>query len=289
MRPAMPEVEGVEHVFHDLPTGVRIHVAAAGPPGAPPVLAQHGWPQHWWMWRGVIPLLAGEFRVVCPDLRGFGWSGWPAGGDFRKQRMADDVLALLDALGLDGVRLVGHDWGGWVAMLAALSAPERFTGLLAIGIGHPWQPTDRALRNAYRMLYQLPLAAPWVGEQVVRDGRYPRWMLESGRRDAAGWAPGDVDTYLAVLRDPEVARASERTYRDFLARELPSIARGAFAGSRLKVPTRILMGYRDPLGRESVLGIERHADQGVAEIADGVGHFVPEEAPELVAERIRAM
>ena len=167
----MPDVEGVEHAFHDLPTGVRIHVAAAGPPGAPVVLAQHGFPQHWWAWRRVIPLVSGEFRVLCPDLRGFGWSGWPDDGDFVKQRIADDTVALLDALGVEQVRLVGHDWGAWAAFLAAMAAPERFSSVLAMSISHPWQPTDRALRNAYRMLYQLPLATPWVGEQLMRDGR----------------------------------------------------------------------------------------------------------------------
>jgi pimeloyl-ACP methyl ester carboxylesterase len=123
----------------------------------------------------------------------------------------------------------------------------------------------------------------------VRDGRYPRWMLEEGRRDDAGWADGEVETYLAVLKDPEVARAAERLYRHFLGRELPAIAGGEFSGKRLRVPIRILMGHRDPLGRESALGIERHADEGVAEIVENCGHFLPEEAPALVAERIRAM
>jgi pimeloyl-ACP methyl ester carboxylesterase len=289
MRPDMPDVEGVEHSFHDLPTGVRIHVAAAGPPDAPVVLAQHGFPQHWWAWRGVLPLVSDELRVLCPDVRGFGWSGWPGDGDFVKQRIADDIVALLDVLGIEQVRLVGHDWGAWAAFLAAMAAPERFSSVLAISISHPWQPTDRALRNAHRMLYQLPLATPWVGEQLMRDGRYARWMLQSGRRDAAGWAEGEIETYLAVLRDAEAARASERLYRHFLGRELPAIVDGHFRGRRLRVPTRILIGYRDPLGRESALGIEHHADDGAAEIVDGFGHFLPEEAPELVAERIRAM
>ncbi len=81
---------------------------------------------------------------MCPDMRGFGWSGWPADGDFPKQRVADDALALLDVLGLERVRLVGHDWGGWAAILAALTAPERFSGLLALWIGHPWVPTPGA-------------------------------------------------------------------------------------------------------------------------------------------------
>ena len=65
----------------------------------------HGWPQHWWLWRDVLPVLAATHRVICPDLRGFGWSGQPADGDFAKDRLADDMLALLDVLGLDRVGL----------------------------------------------------------------------------------------------------------------------------------------------------------------------------------------
>src|SRR5688572_10298658 len=93
-----PPLPGVTHRFLDLDTGVRLHVAEAGPRDATPVLALHGWPQHWWAWRRVIPLLSGEYRLIAPDLRGFGWSEHPADGDFTKQRMADDAVALLDAL-----------------------------------------------------------------------------------------------------------------------------------------------------------------------------------------------
>ena len=183
MPPAMPELEGVEHSFHDLPTGVRVHLATAGPPDAPPVLALHGWPQHWWSWRFVIEELAGEFRLLCPDLRGLGWSGQPADDDFRKQRIADDAIALLDELGLEQVRLAGHDWGAYAAILAALTAPERFSSLLAMSVGHPWVPTKVAARHGYMLAYQLPLAAPFAGERVIRDGRYVRGMLRNGRRD----------------------------------------------------------------------------------------------------------
>ena len=69
MPPAMPELDGVEHTFHDLPTGVRLHLATVGPQDAPPVLLLHGWPQHWWSWHHVIGELAGDFRLLCPDLR----------------------------------------------------------------------------------------------------------------------------------------------------------------------------------------------------------------------------
>ena len=268
----LPSVEGIDHTFHDLPTGVRVHVAASGPRDAPAVLALHGWPQHWWVWRDVMRALDREFRVVAPDMRGFGWSGWPADGDFRKQRVADDAIALLDVLGLERVKLVGHDWGGWAAILAALTAPERFSSLVALGIGHPWVPRAVAARNAYRLAYMVPLYFP----AVTHHGGFPRRILEEARRDATGWAPGEVDGYVNVIRGQ--ARATSRLYRSFAGEVL-----GDFRGRRFEMPARLMIGYREPLGRYVATNFK-----GEVEIVDGAGHFLPEEAPALVAERIRA-
>jgi pimeloyl-ACP methyl ester carboxylesterase len=272
----MPELDGVEHTYHDLPTGVRIHLASAGPPDAPPVLALHGWPQHWWAWRHVIAELSGEFRLLCPDLRGFGWSGQPADDDFRKQRLAEDALALLDVLELDQVRLTGHDWGGYAAILAAVTAPERFSSLLALSIGHPWVPKQVALRHGYLLSYQLPLAAPFAGEHVVRDGRYVRGMLRNGRRDGRRWTPEEEDAYLDVVR--ESAHASSKLYRDFLLHDARTVVR-----KRPTMPARLLFGSREPI-KAFTQGFP-----GELDVVDGAGHFLPEEAPEAVAERIRAM
>jgi pimeloyl-ACP methyl ester carboxylesterase len=218
----------------------------------------------------VIGALGGEYRVLCPDMRGFGWSSWPADGDFRKQRVADDALALLNALGLERVQLVGHDWGGWAALLAALAAPERFSSLLALGVGHPWVPRRVAARIAWRLSYQIPLYLP----AVTRHGGFPRRALEVARRDAAGWRPGDVETYVAAVRDS--ARATSRLYRSFVGEAVG--VRG-----RLDVPARLMVGRREPLGLYITTNFP-----GEVELVDGAGHFLPEEAPQLVAERIRA-
>ena len=136
----MPDVEGVDHRFVDV-RGLRLHVAEAG--DGDPLVMLHGWPQHWYEWRHVIPRLADRYRVLCPDLRGFGWSDAPGSG-YEKERLASDVLELLDALGLDQVRLIGHDWGGWAGFLIALRAPERVSGYLALNIPHPFQRADPA-------------------------------------------------------------------------------------------------------------------------------------------------
>lgn len=289
MPPALPELPGVAHRFLDLPTGVRVHLAEAGPADAPAVLALHGWPQHWWIWRRVTERLDGEFRLVCPDLRGFGWSGQPANGDFAKQRLVDDALAVMDALGLEEANVMGHDWGGWAGILMGLREPARVRRLLVMGTPHPWQPAARGLRNAWRFAYQLPVAPPLLGPAVMRDGRYARLMLEGGWGERSTWDAAAADLYVAAVSEPDQANASSRLYRTFLAREILLGLRGAYSGRRLTMPTRLLFGRRDGLGPELAEGLERHGDDAQVEFIDGCGHFVPEERPDLVAERARAL
>jgi pimeloyl-ACP methyl ester carboxylesterase len=287
MTPPLPELPGVEHEYLDLPTGVRVHVALAGPPDAPRVLALHGWPQHWWCWRKVIAELGDSVRIACPDLRGFGWSGWPRDGDFAKDRLVDDALATLDALGWDRALMAGHDWGGVAGYATALRAPERLRGLLALAAPHPWQPPKRMLRNAWRFAYQLPLATPLLGTALMREGHMARTVLRTaGPRDL--FSDEELEVYVSALRDGTAAAATERLYRTFLLHEIPALAKGT-ADERLTVPTRLLHGTRDPLGTELAQGLERHGDDARLELLEGCGHFPPEERPQVVAEHIRAM
>jgi pimeloyl-ACP methyl ester carboxylesterase len=281
----MPELSGVEHEFHALRTGVRVHVAVAGPPAAPPLLALHGWPQHWWCWRRVVPLLAGEFRLLMPDLRGLGWSGRPADGDYRKARLAEDAVALLDALGIERAGLLGHDWGGWAGFLAVLRRPERFVGYVAQGIAHPW--TRPRLDRIPRLAYQPPLATPILGPRLIRSTPLVEKAHRVGWGERATFDAEAVQEFAASYRDPARAEASSRLYRDFLLRELPGQLAGEMRGRRLQVPTRLLFGERDPLGTAMAAGLERHGDDARVQFLDGCGHFVPEERPEAVAAAAR--
>src|SRR5829696_9504920 len=109
MTPPLPALPGVSHRAIHV-NGTRLHVAEAG--DGPPLLLLHGWPQHWWCWRKLIPRLAASYRVLAPDLRGWGWSDAPP-GDYDKASFAADIVALLDAEGIDRVSVIGHDWGGF--------------------------------------------------------------------------------------------------------------------------------------------------------------------------------
>ncbi len=280
----MPQLDGVTHRFVEV-GGLRLHVAEAG--AGAPILLLHGWPQHWWAWRGVIVPLAGAgHRVICPDLRGFGWSDAPA-GPYGKAELAGDMIALLDALELERVDLLAHDWGAWIGFILCLDHPDRFAHYLALNIPTPWPepPSPAGLLAVLRLWYQLALALPWLGETLIRRTPFVRRLIRAGAVHDA-WSERDLALFADVLREPERAAASVHLYRTFLTRELAPHQRGARNGQRLTVPTLLLHGTRDLAIDHRRLGRwESHADQMRLELNDDSGHFIAEELPELVAER----
>src|SRR5690606_13046234 len=98
----------------------------------------HGFPESHRTWRAVAPALAEDHFVVAPDQRGFGGSDKPAGVEaYATERILEDLIALADALELERFTLVGHDWGGAVAWLAALRHPDRLKRLVIVNSPHP--------------------------------------------------------------------------------------------------------------------------------------------------------
>jgi pimeloyl-ACP methyl ester carboxylesterase len=282
MSAAPPELPGVEH--RRVRAGsVELHVAHAGAGAGEPVVLVHGWPQHWWAWRKVIPVLARSHEVFAVDLRGYGWSDAPY-STYAKEELAGDLVALLDALELDRVRLAGHDWGGFVGFLACLRAPERIRSYLALSIMHPWASLPLSLRGFARASYQLVLAAPGAGALIQRRTPFVDVAL---RKSGPGvWTAEEREVYAERFRDPARAEAASRTYRTFVGRERAAIDSGAYGDRRLTVPSRLLVGRADPvITPERLAGGEDHADDLTIEWVDG-GHWLPEERSELVAERI---
>lgn len=277
----MPEVPGVDVRHSWVRAGeVTLHVAEAGDPGAPPLVLVHGWPQHWWIWRNVMGDLARTHRVICPDLRGHGWSDAPR-GDYAKDTLAGDLLALLDALELrDPVPLVGHDWGGWSSFLLAMRAPERVAGLLALSIPPPWSAPRRSPETVAFSSYQVLVSTPVLGQAVLRTvPGFVERLIRVGTENQAAYSDEDLRTYSHVLQDPDRAAATTAVYRTFLLRELRQASRLAAPS----VPYRVVIGERDPILRAVEL------PPAVVERVPGAGHFLPEEAPGVVLERIRAL
>jgi pimeloyl-ACP methyl ester carboxylesterase len=257
-----------------------MHVAEAGE--GEPIVLLHGWPQHWYMWRDVIPQLAPHGRVICPDLRGFGWTDAPRSG-YDRETMSRDIVALLDALDLERVRLVGHDWGGWIGFLACLQHPARIARFVALSIVPPWPSGNpRDVLELWRGAYQVPLAMPQVGRRAVELGA-ARLALRAG---SDSFTDQELDAFADRLTG-ERARASELLYRTFLLREAVPVAAGRYAGLPLRVPTRLIVGERDlAIPTRVVRNRAARAEAIDLELVPDAGHFLVDEKPDLVADRI---
>jgi pimeloyl-ACP methyl ester carboxylesterase len=259
-------------------------VRDAGPPDGEPVVLLHGFPQDSTAFARLTPLLnAAGLRTLAPDQRGYCPSARPRGRRaYRLGEAVDDVLALLYDAGLRSAHVVGHDWGGGVAWALAAWHPERVRSLTALSTPHPagvpraLLSSDQALRSVYVGLFQLPLLPERV---LLAGGGAPlrRALLRDG-------LPADaVERYVARMREPGALTAALNWYR-----ALP-LSLGRPVGT-VRVPTLHVWSTGD-------VAITRAATDASAadvaapyrlEILEHLPHWIPELAPERVAELVGA-
>jgi pimeloyl-ACP methyl ester carboxylesterase len=236
------------------------------------------------MWRKLIPPFAQRYRVICPDLRGFGWSDAPP-GRYEKKTLARDLVRMLELLGLERVRLVGHDWGGFAGFLACLEAPQRFERFVALSIVSPWFRPALGPGLLAGVAYQLPLVAPLVGTRVAGSPAFTRLMLQQG--STRSYSDEEVAAYTDRLSEPERARATVALYRSFQVLEMPAMATGRYVDGRMEVPTLGVYGESDlVVSRGAFDRADVHCDSLDVKPIPGRAHFLPEEAPDEVLERL---
>ncbi len=172
----MPDIS---HATVALSTGIDMHVAEAGQ--GPAVVFCHGFPELWYSWRHQLPVV-GEagFRAMAPDMRGYGDTGAPHEIEaYTQERICADMVALLDALGIDDAVFVGHDWGGAVVWNMAQHHPTRVRAVAGIntpaGRRPPINPLDAMKMNPGRFDYQLYFQDEGVAEAEL-GGNVQRTM-----------------------------------------------------------------------------------------------------------------
>lgn len=285
MADEIPTVEGIDHRYVEA-NGIRVHVAEAGRPDAPAVLLLHGWPQHWFMWRRVMTALGGEYRLLAPDLRGFGWTEAPGHG-YDGETFAADQVALLDALGLERAHVVGHDWGGWTAVLLGILHPERVDRMVVCNAPHPWSRLSlRVALELWRSWYTWVIATPGLGRLVLEHPWIARTVLGRGNVGSP-FTDEELRLYADSFREPARADAIQKLYR-YYQRAVREGIGGRWRAHRLTVPTLVLFGERDRYVTPKLLpGYEPFTDDMRVELVPDSGHFIVNEKPDLVIERTR--
>ena len=279
----MPELDGVQHRFVDLP-GLRMHIAEAGSGEA--VLLLHGALQDWRAWRHVIPALAERYRVLAPDLRGSGWTDAPRSG-YDRRRMVADVVAMLDESGIGKVHLISTDLGAIPGFALCYDHPERVRTHVAIGV--PPLAMKVGLRHVKAFLplwHQQVGAVPVLAAALLGRGTQPlaRHMLCDFSPEGRPPDADEVEAYLARLRIPARARAASATFRRLVLPELARIAGGHYRRVTSRTPTLVLTGSEDrafapPMAEDLVGTAQTHVASLELRTIDGAAHYVAQENP----------
>ena len=185
--------------------GVGLEVSSVGT--GPAVLLLHGFPDSHELWRHQVPALAAVgFRVIAPDLRGFGASHRPGG--YGLGAHVGDMLGLLDRLGVPEAHVVGHDWGAALGWRLAAVAPDRVRSLAALSVGHPAAFAGAGLGQREKSWYMLLFQFEGVAEQWLSADDFANFRAWSGHPDA--------DAVIARLAEPGALTAALGIYRDSL-------------------------------------------------------------------------
>ncbi len=263
----------MDHFEH---SGLTFEVTDTGPADGEAVVLLHGFPQQPASFAAVVPQLnAAGLRTLVPTQRGYTPGARPTGRrDYRTAATVADVIALLDAAGVERARVVGHDWGGAQAWGAAAWHPDRVSALIVLSTPHPaammkaFRTSRQALMSWYMALFQLPALPELLAARTLA-----RTLRSSG-------LPAEqVTAYAAAMQDPAALTGALNWYRGLPFSSEPL--------GRIRVPTRYVWGRRDfALGRRAA---ELTGDYvtGPYEFCElDAGHWLPERRPEAVADAI---
>jgi pimeloyl-ACP methyl ester carboxylesterase len=264
--------------------GLTFDVLDAGPPDGEPVVLLHGFPQDATAWNRVTPALHQHgLRTLAPDQRGYSPGARPTGrSPYTLRETTADVLALLDAAGLESAHIVGHDWGGFAAWALGAWHPDRVRTLTVLSVPHPGAmskaliSSDQALRSSYVGLFQVPVLPERL--LLAGNGAALRRMLRHG-----GLPREAVDHYVSRMQEPGALTAALGWYR-----ALPVSSRDPVG--TVRVPTLHLWSTGDAfLGRAATEDTARFVDAPYRlEVLDDVTHWIPELAADRVAELVTA-
>jgi haloacetate dehalogenase len=269
--------------------GVTINAIVGG--SGPALLLLHGHPQTHAIWHKVAPALCERFTVVACDLRGYGDSSKPAGdkdhGNYSKRTMATDVMAVMRSLGFDRFSVLAHDRGARVAHRLAADHPDAVRRLVLLDIAPTlamYTKTTEDFARAYWHWFFLIQPAPLPERLIEADPA--AYITDVMGRRSSGLAPFDpraLAEYKRCLASPGAAHGLCEDYRAAAGIDLEHDRADLEAGRRLRMPLLVLWGAQGVVHRcFDPLQEWKQVAQDVSGQALPCGHYIPEEAPDLL-------
>jgi len=241
----------------------------------PAVLLLHGFPDSAALWRHQVPALVGAgYRVIAPDLRGFGESDRPAeAAAYRMPTLIADVLGILDARGVQRTAVVGHDWGAGLAWSLTAAAAQRVDRLAVLSVGHPAGYFTDSIEQRERSWYVLLFQFPGVAEEALSGHDWALWRLLFGEQV-------DAERHRRDMARPGALTAALNWYRA----NIPPAAFGVIEPPPLPpIECPVLGIWSDGdhhCGEAQMRGSQRFvAGPWRYERISGAGHFIPVDAP----------
>lgn len=261
---------------------VQLHYVTAGQ--GDPVVLLHGWPETWYQWRKIIPALAQRYTVIAPDMRGLGDSSKPLTG-YDKRTVADDIYQLVRRLGFERIFLVGHDWGGPVAYAYACAHREDVRRLVILDVPIPGAGLEKIPQASRRGgLWHISFhGVPDLPEQLIagKERLYLSWFYRTAYNPSA-ISEEDIDEYVRCYASPGGMRAGFEYYRaiwDDVDHNTEN------AKTKLTMPV-LAMGGKHSFGKQTKRSLEVLAEDVRGEEIDACGHWVAEEQPEYLTEKL---
>jgi pimeloyl-ACP methyl ester carboxylesterase len=262
--------------------GILMHYVIGGKGDV--VVLLHGWPETWYEWRNIIPeLIANNYTVIAPDMRGLGDSEKPQTG-YDTKTLAEDIYQLVKKLGYSKIYLVAHDWGGPVAYSYAAAHREDVRKMIILDTLLPGFGFEEAGSFSPDGIWHFSFHAVRDLPEKLIDGKedvYLNWFYDWTYNQSA-ITPEDREEYIKQYSKPGAMRAGFEYYRAVFE---DAEQNKEYAKEKLKIPI-LTIGGEAAIGNFTTTSFQRVANNVTGITLSNTGHFIPEERPNFLTKQI---